>query len=141
MKCRGRIKLFLIGQARGGRNIQIKSPPKNVYFYKRFKHKSHRTKSHVKSLARMQVVCQFFIPRAPCRKFCSKTVRQNNFDFKGRGVGQVVSVLAFYSNHPRLYPSKVYSLYSVNCLKGTKLYKKRPGINLLFLPFDDLIVN
>ena len=38
---------------------------------------------------------------------------------KGCGGGQVVSVLAFYSDDPSSNPAKV-SYYSVNCLKRTK---------------------
>ena len=48
----------------------------------------------------------------------------------GRG-SQVVSVLAFYSNDPSLNPAKVYSFYSVKCLKRSKIIKKRLGMAIL----------
>ena len=45
----------------------------------------------------------------------------------GSGGGQVVSVLAFYSDDPSLNPAEVYSFYSVNCLKRTKINEKEAG--------------
>ena len=42
----------------------------------------------------------------------------------GSGGGQVVSVLAFYSDDPSLNSAEVYSFYSVNCLKRTKIKQK-----------------
>ena len=42
----------------------------------------------------------------------------------------VVSVLVFYSDDPSSNPAEAYSFYSVNCLKRTKIIKKRPGIDL-----------
>ena len=44
----------------------------------------------------------------------------------GRNADQVVSVLAFQSDDPRSNPAEVLSFYSVNCLKRTKISKKRP---------------
>ena len=49
----------------------------------------------------------------------------------GSGGGQVVSVLAFYSDDPSLSPAEVYSFYSVNCLNRMKIKKKRPGMDHL----------
>ena len=46
----------------------------------------------------------------------------------GSGGGRVVSVLAFYSDDTSSNPAEVYSFYSVNCLKRTKINKKRPGM-------------
>ena len=42
----------------------------------------------------------------------------------GRDGGQVVSVLAFYSDDPSSNPAEVYSFYSVNCSKRTKIIEK-----------------
>ena len=51
---------------------------------------------------------------------------------KCRGGGQVVSVLAFYSNDPSLNPAEVYN-FSVNCLsKRTKINKKETGVGQFF---------
>ena len=44
----------------------------------------------------------------------------------------VVKCWAFYSDDPSLNPAEVDSFYSVNCLKRTKINKKRPGW-LIFL--------
>ena len=47
----------------------------------------------------------------------------------GRGVGQVVSVLAFYSNNLSLNPAEAYSFFlKILSLKRTKINKKRPGL-------------
>ena len=46
----------------------------------------------------------------------------------GSGSSQVVSMLAFYSVDPSSNPAEVYSFNSVNCLKTTKINKKRPGL-------------
>ena len=51
----------------------------------------------------------------------------------GSGGGRVVSVLAFYSDDTSSNPAEVYSFYSVNCLKRTKINKKRPGGWPIFL--------
>ena len=65
----------------------------------------------------------------------------------GSGVGQMVSVLALYSVDPSSNPAEVNRFNSLNCLKCTKINKKRPGwpifkmksltkLNLLFWQFD-----
>ena len=47
----------------------------------------------------------------------------------GRGGGQVVSVLAFYSDDPGLNPAEAYCFFLQNlCLKRTKIYKEIPGL-------------
>ena len=46
----------------------------------------------------------------------------------GRGGGQVVSVLTSYSDNPSSNPAEAYSFF---CFKGTKINKKRPGIEHL----------
>ena len=46
----------------------------------------------------------------------------------GGGGGQVVSMLAFYFHDPSSNPAEVYSFYSLNCLKRTKINKTRPGM-------------
>ena len=63
----------------------------------------------------------------------------------GRGVGQVVSVLAFYSNNLSLNPAEAYSFFLKNLsLKRTKINKKRPGlahfIKSHLVNSDDIIV-
>ena len=50
----------------------------------------------------------------------------------GSGGGHVVSLLAFYSDDPSSNLAEVYSFYSVNCLKRTKINKKRPGMDQFF---------
>ena len=47
--------------------------------------------------------------------------------FRGRGGGgQVVSMLAFYSDDPSLNPAEAYSFLCKNCVwKRTKINKKR----------------
>ena len=46
----------------------------------------------------------------------------------GRGGGQVVSVLAFYSDNPSSNPAEVYNFSVILLLKRTKINKKRPGL-------------
>ena len=46
----------------------------------------------------------------------------------GRGGGQVVSVLAFYSDDPSSNPAEVYNFSVKLLLKSTKINKKRPGL-------------
>ena len=47
----------------------------------------------------------------------------------GRGGGQVVSVLAFYSDDPSSNPAEVYNFFSVKLLlKRTKINKKEAGL-------------
>ena len=48
----------------------------------------------------------------------------------GRAGGHLVCVLAFYFDDPSSNPTEVYSLYSENCLKGTKKHEKRPKMAL-----------
>ena len=47
----------------------------------------------------------------------------------GRGGGQVVSVLAFYSDDPSLIPAELFSVKL--CWKRTKINKKRPVLTTL----------
>ena len=47
---------------------------------------------------------------------------------KGRGGGQAVSVLAFYSDDPSSDPAEVYNFSVKLLLKSTKINKKRPGL-------------
>ena len=54
----------------------------------------------------------------------------NSFS-RGRGSGQVVSVLTFYSDDPSSNPAEVYSCYSVHCLKRTIINKNSPGWPIL----------
>ena len=42
----------------------------------------------------------------------------------GRGGGQVVSMLAFYSNNPNLNPAEVYNFSLQLDLNRTKIYKR-----------------
>ena len=52
--------------------------------------------------------------------------------FKGRGGGQVVSVLAFYSDDPSSNPAEVY-IFSVKLLlKRMKINKKEAGVGPFF---------
>ena len=44
----------------------------------------------------------------------------------GRGGGQVVSMLAFYSDDPNLNSAKAYSFFCKVCVIKTKINKKRP---------------
>ena len=44
----------------------------------------------------------------------------------GPGEGQVVNVLAFYSNNPSSNPAKVYNCYSVKLLKQNENKQKIP---------------
>ena len=44
-----------------------------------------------------------------------------------RGGGQVVNILAFYSDDPSSNPAEVYN-FSVKLLKRTKINKKKPGL-------------
>ena len=48
-------------------------------------------------------------------------------DYKGRGGGQVVSVLPFYSDNPSSNPTDVYNFSVKLLLKRTKINKKTPG--------------
>ena len=50
----------------------------------------------------------------------------------GRGGGQVVSVLAFYSDDPSSNPAEVYNFSVKLLLKRTKINKKRPGLAHFF---------
>ena len=51
----------------------------------------------------------------------------------GRGGGQVVSVLAFYSDDPSLNPADVYNFSVKLLLKRMKINKKEAGVALFFL--------
>ena len=51
----------------------------------------------------------------------------------GRGGGQVVSVLAFYSDDPSLNPAEVYNFSVKLLLKRTKINKKEAGVGPFFL--------
>ena len=58
------------------------------------------------------------------------------YEIKGRGGGQVVSVLAFYYDDLTSNLADVYS-FSVNmCLKRTKINKKRPGLAHFFKDYE-----
>ena len=46
----------------------------------------------------------------------------------GHGGGQVVSMLAFYSDDPSLNPAEAYSFSETLCLKRMKIKQKRPGL-------------
>ena len=46
----------------------------------------------------------------------------------GRGGGQVVSVLAFNSDHPSSNPAEVYKFSVKLLLKSTKINKKEAGV-------------
>ena len=46
----------------------------------------------------------------------------------GRGGGQVVRVLAFYSDDPSLNPAEVYNFSVKLLLKRTKINKKEAGV-------------
>ena len=46
----------------------------------------------------------------------------------GRGGGQVVSVLAFYSDDTSSNPAEVYSFSVILCLKRTKINKNEAGV-------------
>ena len=48
--------------------------------------------------------------------------------FQGRGGGQVVSVLAFYSDYPSSNPTEVYNFSVKLLLKRTKINKKEAGV-------------
>ena len=49
----------------------------------------------------------------------------------GCGGGQVVSVLAFYSNNPSSNPAEAYSFSVILCLKRTEKNKKEAGVGPL----------
>ena len=51
----------------------------------------------------------------------------------GRGGGQVVSMLAFYSDDPSSNPTDVYNFSVKLLLKRTKINKKTPGLAYLFI--------
>ena len=53
---------------------------------------------------------------------------QKDREFMGRGGGQSVSVLAFYSDDPSSNPAEVYNFSVKFLLKRTKINKKRPGL-------------
>ena len=50
----------------------------------------------------------------------------------GRGGGQVVSVLAFYSDDPSSNPAEVYNFSVKLLLKRTKINKKEAGVGPFF---------
>ena len=50
----------------------------------------------------------------------------------GRGGGQVISELAFYSDDPSSNPIEVYSFSVILCLKRTKINEKETGVGPLF---------
>ena len=50
----------------------------------------------------------------------------------GCGGGQVVSVLAFYSDNPSSNPAEVYNFSVKLLLKRMKINKKRPGLAHFF---------
>ena len=58
---------------------------------------------------------------------CHEVISWNTQRERCRGGGPMVIVPAFYSDDQRLNPPKVYSFYCVNCLKRTKINKKRRG--------------
>ena len=74
-------------------------------------------------------VRMFFLLSIDCLvDFCDVRESVITYCEKGRGGAQVVSVLASYSADPSLNLAEVYSFYSVNILKRTKINKKRPGL-------------
>ena len=54
----------------------------------------------------------------------------------GRGGGQVVSVLAFYSDDPSSNPAEVYNFSVKLLLKRTKINKKEAGVG----PFKKMCI-
>ena len=52
--------------------------------------------------------------------------------FQGCGGGQVVSVLAFYSDNPSSNPAEVYNFSVKLLLKRTKINKKEAGVGPFF---------
>ena len=60
------------------------------------------------------------------------------FPFGRGGGGQVVSVLAFYSENPILSPAEAYSFSVKFVLKRTKLNKKRPGLSHLKISIPNI---
>ena len=54
--------------------------------------------------------------------------RDKHLGSKGRGGGQVVSVLALYSDDPSSNPAEVYSFSVILCLKRTKINKNEAGV-------------
>ena len=57
-----------------------------------------------------------------------KRRRESFIIMQGRGGGQVVSVLAFYSNNPSSNPAEVYNFSVKLFLKRTKINKKEAGV-------------
>ena len=57
----------------------------------------------------------------------------------GRGGGQVVSVLAFYSDDPSSNHAEVYNFPVNFLLKRTKINKKRPGLAHFYKKTPDAI--
>ena len=55
-----------------------------------------------------------------------------NLERWGRGGGQVVSVLTFYSNDPSSNPAEVYNVSVKLLLKRTKINKKEAGLAHFF---------
>ena len=67
-----------------------------------------------------------------CTLNISLNVLMLKVEFMGRGGGQVVSVLAFYSDDPSSHPTEALSFSIILCLKRTKINKKRPGLAHFF---------
>ena len=63
-------------------------------------------------------------------KICFQKVKQEKV---GRGGGQVVSVLAFYSDDPSSNPAEIYNFSVKLLLKRTKINKKEAGVGPFFL--------
>ena len=59
--------------------------------------------------------------------------RDKHLGSKGRGGGQVVSVLALYSDDPSSYPAEVYNFSVKLLLKRTKINKKEAGVGPFIL--------
>ena len=67
------------------------------------------------------------------RRICTKSLIGNTKKlFLGRGGGEVVSVLAFYSDDPSSNPAKVYKFSVKLLLKRTKINKKEAGVDPFF---------
>ena len=61
------------------------------------------------------------------------------FPTMGCGGGQVVSVLAFYSDDPSSNPAEVYNFSVKLLLKRTKINGKEAGVGPFFLNIPDLL--
>ena len=78
------------------------------------------------TLINLQIIASLFKQQYNCAAIKCQQFHQSNIECKDRGGGQVVSVLAFYSDDPSSNPAEAYS-FSVNFVFEKNQNKQKEG--------------